>query len=122
MYLGQSRVGRQVENLLNSVIAAERNALVPGTKLYAERRYEKRIQPERVNTLAETLNDKARQRQPGTSHGYMYLGAGTRRIEQLLSVYEHDGQYIVLIRDAMYCCESLADAKSCLQTWAAGDE
>ncbi len=111
-----------MENLLNSVIAAERNALVPGTKLYANHRQERRVQPERAGALVETLASKAMQRQPGpASHGYMFLGTRTRRIEQLLSVYEHEGQYIVLIRDTMYCCETLADAKSCLQTWA-GDE
>ncbi len=112
-----------MENLLNSVIAAERNALVPGTKLHANRRQERRVQPELVSTLVETLAGKPTQRQSGTAiQGSMLLGTRTRRIEQLLSVYEHEGQYIVLIRDTMYCCETLTDAKNCLQTWAAENE
>jgi hypothetical protein len=110
-----------MENLLNSVIAAERKAFVTNTTSYSVRRRELRVKAERIGVLIEAAGRGKEPHEPGSrpGHGYLFLSGKTTRIEQVVCVYEHDGQYLVLIRDVMHCCETLSEAKACLQNWAA---
>ena len=109
-----------MESLINLVIAAECNARNPRRKARSLREAAVHVCTEHLDILVEAVNGRKDRKsfEDAIGHAYLFLNEVTRKIEQMIYLYERGGKFVVPIYDVERSCSTLAEAEGYLHDWA----
>jgi hypothetical protein len=109
-----------VEELTESVAAAERKAARRRAKSETLRAHALHFQADRLDVLLRAARsgatDSGFSDTPG--HVYLFLDPTRSRLQHILYAYEQKGRFIVPIGNITYICDSLIEAEARLCDWA----
>ena len=109
-----------MEQLIDSVIAAERNASRQRAKARRLRAHTIHLTSERLDILLRAVHGTGTDHGYGQArgHAYLFLNHATNTIQRVLYFYEQKGMFVVPIGRITYLCDTLMEAEARLYDWA----